>query len=161
MPRLERERAAKLALLEALAASQRAVARMLESTADLHERFPGEKPEEAAAMLSRLAALQLRMCETLLGLKLRRVSRGRPAGPWLADGRLRARIGEGAFAWSGLPAVAPDAPSELARRRMPRRGNGDARVPRGDDGMRALSAAVKTRRREAADSGMTDRGEPE
>jgi len=90
MAGLERERAAKLALLEALAASQRAVARMLESTADLSARFPGERPENAAAMLARLAGLQLRMCESLLGVKLRRVAHGRPAAPWLASDRLHA-----------------------------------------------------------------------
>jgi hypothetical protein len=90
MAGLERERAAKLALLEALAASQRAVARMLESTANLNARFPGDRPEDAAAMLARLAGLQLRMCESLLGVKLRRVARGRPAPPWLASDRLRA-----------------------------------------------------------------------
>lgn len=89
--RMGREREAKLAMLEALASSQRAVARMLESTADLNARFPGGRPEDAAALLARLAALQLRMCEALLGVKLRRVMRGRPAAPWLADGRLRAR----------------------------------------------------------------------
>jgi hypothetical protein len=97
VPRLNREREAKLALLEALASSQRAVARMLESTADLNARFPGKRPEDVTAMLARLAALQLRMCESLLGAKLRRVMHGRPADPWL-DGRLQARSGTGASA---------------------------------------------------------------
>jgi Zn-dependent protease with chaperone function len=95
MPRLERERAAKLALLEALAASQRAVARMLESMADLNASCPGGRPEDVTAMLARLAGLQLSMCEALLGVKLRRMSRGRPAEPWLAADHLRAGSGQG------------------------------------------------------------------
>ena len=95
MPRLEREREAKLALLEALASSQRAVARMLESAADLNARYPAERPEDAAALLARLAALQLRMCESLLGVKLRRLQYGRPSAPWLAGSRLRPRIADG------------------------------------------------------------------
>lgn len=87
MPRLNREREAKLALLEALAASQQAVARMLDSTAELHARSHGP-PENINLVLARLAGLQLRMCESLLDVKLRRVMQGRPAGPWLADERL-------------------------------------------------------------------------
>ncbi|REJ17037.1 MAG: hypothetical protein C6W59_07065 [Paenibacillaceae bacterium] len=127
MPRLNREREAKLALLEALASSQRAVARMLDSTADLNARFPGGKPEDVAAMLARLAGLQLRMCESLLGVKLRRVMQGRPAGPWLSDERLRMDGGQGE-APGGAPArtacLQVNAPAGKARSRKMRRGGG-------------------------------------
>jgi hypothetical protein len=147
MPRLNREREAKLALLEALASSQRAVARMLDSTADLNARFPGERPEDVAAMLARLAGLQLRMCESLLHVKLRRVMRGRPAGPWLADERLRARSGEVAAA-GDLPSLAA---CGQVRSRALRRGSGGA----------ADRSMAEKRRHIAADSRLTDGREPE
>jgi hypothetical protein len=137
MPRLNREREAKLALLEALASSQRAVARMLDSTADLHARFPGKRPEDVAAMLARLAGLQLRMCESLLNVKLRRVMRGRPAVPWLKDERLRARSGERAV---------------MAHSRESRYGSG---------GEAGRISAEKRRRGAAAESRLTDGREPE
>jgi hypothetical protein len=172
MSRLEREREAKLALLEALAASQRAVARMLESAADLNARFPARRPEDAAALLARLAALQLRMSESLLGVKLRRLHRGRPSAPWLAGGRLRPRNADG-----GPGGVAGEDSRTKTACRHARAPCGAARAggvsrARGGEGVRASSAPPGKSRLEArlrtaggtgrpADGRLTDGREPE
>ena len=86
MSLLTREREAKLALLEALARSQLAVARMLDCAADLAGRFPPADADGVREQLKRLAALQLSLAATANAVKLRELRRGSPSGPWLAAG---------------------------------------------------------------------------
>ena len=163
VPRLSREREAKLSLLEALASSQRAVARMLESTADLNARFPGERPEDAAALLARLAALQLRMCESLLGVKLRRAFRGQPAAPWLADGKLRAGSGGAADrTMAGRNRLSPTAAPGTGRLPPPVRAMRETGRRSADGRLTERHFAdVRLTERCSADGRLTDGREPE
>lgn len=85
MASLQREREAKVALLEALVRSQQAVARMLESTADLYCAGPAG-PGSGSEQLARLAALQYAMAGQLRGIRLRELRHGNAARPWLAAG---------------------------------------------------------------------------
>ncbi|MFC3800537.1 hypothetical protein [Cohnella sp. GCM10012308] len=82
MSRLNAEWEAKLAMLRAIARSQEAMARMLESAADVSATgIPS-----AAALREHvrvLTGLQAEMARSVTGVSWAPPKQGRPAGPWL------------------------------------------------------------------------------
>lgn len=82
-PRHRRALEARLSMLESLARSQAAVARMLESAADA-ARCADIPARLIRQELRALARVQSAMLETVSGTRLRRIRRGGPpAPPWL------------------------------------------------------------------------------
>jgi len=79
------EREAKLELVAAIARSQMAIARMLESLADLSQlpRFEAGAVTENIRLLSNL---QQSLAESVIGTRLCERRTGRPGQPWLAAG---------------------------------------------------------------------------
>lgn len=82
MSRLNAEWEAKLAMLKAIARSQEAMARMLESAADV-----GATGAPSASVLREhvrvLTGLQAEMARSVTGVSWTRPKQGRPARPWL------------------------------------------------------------------------------
>ena len=84
-------REAKLELVVSVAQSQRALARMLESTADLARL----SPLETRAVLENirlLTNLQQSLTEAVVGTRLCERKAGKPGVPWLAEGPFMPRI---------------------------------------------------------------------
>ncbi|MCC3378654.1 hypothetical protein ACFQ5D_11395 [Paenibacillus farraposensis] len=79
---MRREREIKLDMMESIAASQHAVARMLSSLADLtpHADVSAARLEETIRILSNY---QGRITQMLAGIPIRRQVFGKPAQPWL------------------------------------------------------------------------------
>ncbi|WP_068500454.1 hypothetical protein [Paenibacillus kribbensis] len=79
---MRREREIKLDMLESIAASQHAVARMLSSLADLtpHTDMSATRLEETIRILSNY---QGKITQMLAGIPLRRQVYGKPTQPWL------------------------------------------------------------------------------
>lgn len=79
---LQREREIKLDMMESIAASQRAVARMLNSIADVtpHSDISAKSMEEHIRLLG---GYQARMAQMLSGISLRHPIHGTPAPPWM------------------------------------------------------------------------------
>jgi hypothetical protein len=79
---MRREREIKLDIMESIAASQHAVARMLSSLADLtpHADMSAARLEETIRMLSNY---QGEITQMLAGIPLRRQVHGKPAPPWM------------------------------------------------------------------------------
>lgn len=79
---MRREREIKLDMLESIAASQHAVARMLSSLADLtpHVDMTATRLEETIRILS---SYQGEITQMLAGIPLRRQVYGKPTQPWL------------------------------------------------------------------------------
>ncbi|MDI4644395.1 MULTISPECIES: hypothetical protein [Cohnella] len=82
MSRLNAEWEAKLAMLKAIARSQEAMARMLESAADISA---AGMPSAAALRehVRVLTGLQAEMARSVAGISWKPPKQGRPAGPWL------------------------------------------------------------------------------
>lgn len=82
MSSLGKERESRIELIRSIALSQRAVARILNSIADVSEASPGM----AKCMrdnLSSITALQLTMADMVSGVRIRRLRHGQPSSPWL------------------------------------------------------------------------------
>ncbi|MEC4567808.1 hypothetical protein L8C07_17810 [Paenibacillus sp. CMAA1739] len=79
---MRREREIKLDMMESIAASQHAVARMLTSLADLtpHVDMSASRLEETIRLLSNY---QGKITQMLAGIQLRRQVYGKPTKPWL------------------------------------------------------------------------------
>jgi hypothetical protein len=86
MNMLHRENELRLAILEAIARSQQALASIIESVAAASDlRMTGADSEQTARELEALARYQLVLAEKLLSLKLRHIRNGEPGKPWLSD----------------------------------------------------------------------------
>ncbi len=79
------EREAKLELVAAVARSQAAIARMLESMADLSRLSPFEA-RAVTENIRLLANLQRSLTESAVGMRLCERRTGQPGRPWLATG---------------------------------------------------------------------------
>ncbi len=79
------ERQVKLELVAAVAQSQRAIARMLDSLADLSHMSPLDS-RAAAENIRLLTNLQQSLTEAVVGTRLCERRSGQPGRPWLADG---------------------------------------------------------------------------
>ncbi|MGW9526394.1 hypothetical protein ACWHAM_01325 [Paenibacillus terrae] len=79
---MRREREIKLDMMESIATSQHAVARMLSSLADLtpHADMSATRLEETIRVLSNY---QGKITQMLAGIPLRRQVYGKPTQPWL------------------------------------------------------------------------------
>ncbi|EFM08960.1 hypothetical protein PaecuDRAFT_4425 [Paenibacillus curdlanolyticus YK9] len=83
MSRLQhKERAVKLELAASIARSQHALARILESIADVAERSD-PLARTLKENVERLARMQQMLMESATGLRLGKPRLGRPAEPWL------------------------------------------------------------------------------
>ena len=82
---LQKEWEARIELIRSIAKSQQAVARILESIADVS----GHSPEMAKALrdnVASLTAMQLSMAETIAGMQMKSAKkRGSPVKPWLKN----------------------------------------------------------------------------
>ncbi|MBW7474520.1 hypothetical protein K0T92_07160 [Paenibacillus oenotherae] len=85
MSLLRKEQESRIELIRSIARSQGAIARILDSIADISEHTPEVKKSIRENMRS-LTAMQLTMAETVSGLRMRRVRQGSPARPWLHQG---------------------------------------------------------------------------
>ena len=85
MSRLMKEWEARIELVRSIASSQQAIARILNSVADVSEQSPGMAKSIRENVRS-LTAMQLTMAESVAGVRLRRPRRGIPAKPWLNEG---------------------------------------------------------------------------
>jgi len=79
------EREAKLELVVSVAHSQRALARMLDSVADLARLSPLEA-RAALENIRLLTNLQQSLTEAVVGVRLCERKKGKPGIPWLAEG---------------------------------------------------------------------------
>jgi hypothetical protein len=77
-----REQEVKLELVASIARSQQAIARILESVADVCSSTPGAA-EKIRDNLRVLGGMQQVMVEAVTGVRSRRVQTGRPSRPWL------------------------------------------------------------------------------
>ncbi|WP_274649451.1 hypothetical protein [Paenibacillus humicola] len=84
MSLLVKEWEARIELLRSIANSQRAIARILDSVADVSGHSPG-MAKSIRENIRSLTAMQLTMAESAVGVKLRRPKCGRPARPWLHE----------------------------------------------------------------------------
>ncbi|RXZ81205.1 hypothetical protein EBB07_16065 [Paenibacillaceae bacterium] len=82
---LQREREVKLELIASIARGQNALARVLESVADLSEQSPA-LTKSIREQVRLLTGIQLTMAEMLTGTRLRNYRLGKPGKVWLADG---------------------------------------------------------------------------
>ncbi|MCK6076169.1 hypothetical protein [Paenibacillus silvae] len=84
MSLLQREREVKLALIESIAHSQQALARILDSVASVssHSEVSARSLAENIRLLSRY---QEEMSRMVTGVRLSRISYGEPGLPWLKD----------------------------------------------------------------------------
>jgi len=76
---------ARIELIRSIARSQQAMARILDSVADIAEHSPGMAKSIRENVRS-LTAMQLAMTETVTGVRMRRPQTGNPAKPWLHEG---------------------------------------------------------------------------
>jgi len=82
MSLLLKEWEARLELIRSIAGSQRAIARILDSVADISGQSPG-MAQSISGNLRHLTAMQLTMAETVGLLRLQRPTLGVPERPWL------------------------------------------------------------------------------
>ncbi|WP_426252682.1 hypothetical protein [Paenibacillus pabuli] len=84
MSLLRREQEAKLALIESIAHSQQALARILDSVASVsaHSEVSARSLAENIRLLSRY---QEEMSRMVTGIRLARIQHGEPGTPWLKD----------------------------------------------------------------------------
>lgn len=82
MSLLRKERESRIELIRSIARSQGAIARILDSIADVTEASPGMSKCMRDNLRS-LAALQITMAEMTTGTRIRRVRTGSPTNPWL------------------------------------------------------------------------------
>jgi len=110
----EREIRIKLDILESVARSQRALARLLESAADVYEASPA-LAARLRENLEQLADCQQALVRLIAPIRLPRTKPGRPGKPWLAHPvrPASAEPGKSAPAETGAAAdAAPDAGGE-------------------------------------------------
>lgn len=81
---LRAEQAAKLEMITSIAHSQEALARILDSVADVsaHSQSAAKQLSENIRLLTQY---QSAMCEMLLGISLHRIKYGAPSSPWLNE----------------------------------------------------------------------------
>ncbi|WP_019532826.1 hypothetical protein [Paenibacillus ginsengihumi] len=84
MNRLEAQELVKLHILQSLARSQRALARMIESMADLSE-ISGAAARDLAEHAEAIARCQRAIAANIAGVRFRRIRRGRPGKVWFSD----------------------------------------------------------------------------
>ncbi|MDR9748929.1 hypothetical protein [Paenibacillus taichungensis] len=84
MSLLRREQEAKLSLIESIAHSQQALARILDSVASVsaHSEVSARSLAENIRLLSRY---QEEMSRMVTGIRLARIQHGKPGVPWLKD----------------------------------------------------------------------------
>lgn len=84
MSLLQREQEVKLALIESIAHSQQALARILDSVASVssHSEVSARNLAENIRLLSRY---QEEMTRMVTGIRLSRIRHGEPGLPWLKD----------------------------------------------------------------------------
>jgi len=84
MSLLQREQEVKLALIESIAHSQQALARILDSVASVssHSEVSARSLAENIRLLSRY---QEEMSRMITGIRLARIRHGEPSLPWLKD----------------------------------------------------------------------------
>jgi|HigsolmetaAR203D_1030402.scaffolds.fasta_scaffold00356_8 hypothetical protein len=81
---LEREIRIKLDILESVAKSQRALARILESAADVYDHLPA-LAGRIGENIEQLADCQRALADLLVPLRIPRKKKGLPGKPWLAS----------------------------------------------------------------------------
>ncbi|TYA10887.1 hypothetical protein FRY98_24250 [Paenibacillus faecis] len=81
---LQEEEAVKLKLIESIARSQMAMARILDSLADVSVHS-GETARHLAANITILAKYQDAMARTVCGIRVHRVHYGTPSSPWIMN----------------------------------------------------------------------------
>jgi hypothetical protein len=84
MSLLMKEWEARIELVRSVARSQQAMARILDTVADIAEHSPGTAKSIRENVKS-LTAMQLAMVETVTGVRMRRPQTGSPAQPWLHE----------------------------------------------------------------------------
>ncbi|MEO2206307.1 hypothetical protein ABGV42_21540 [Paenibacillus pabuli] len=91
MSLLQREQEVKLALIESIAHSQHALARILDSVASVtaHSEVSARNLAENIRLLSRY---QEEMSRMVTGIRLARIQQGEPGLPWLKDPEYAVRI---------------------------------------------------------------------
>ncbi|WP_458123910.1 hypothetical protein [Paenibacillus sp. Z3-2] len=91
MSLMRREQEAKLALIESIAHSQEALARILDSVASVtaHSEVSARSLAENIRLLSRY---QEEMSRMVTGIRLARIQHGEPGLPWLKDPGCAIRI---------------------------------------------------------------------
>ncbi|MBJ6363816.1 hypothetical protein ACFOQM_21550 [Paenibacillus sp. GCM10012307] len=87
MSRLEKEWEVKMELIASITQSQAALARILNSVADLTEHSPG-MAKRLQENLASLTGLQEMIARKIAGISWRRPSRGKPGRIWLAHEKL-------------------------------------------------------------------------
>jgi len=87
MSMLHRENELRLAILEAIARSQQALASIIETVAAARDVSVAVSDSDQAAreQLEVLARYQLVLAEKILRLKLRHIRNGEPGQPWLSS----------------------------------------------------------------------------
>jgi len=81
----QRESELKLDILASLARSQKALAAMMETLADMSPRFSGEDRAAALKEIGAISSLQRALAEKILMVKLRPVRKGAPGPHWIAE----------------------------------------------------------------------------
>lgn len=94
MSRLEKEWQVKMELVASITQSQSALARILNSIADLADHSPN-LAKRLKDNVSSLTGLQEMIARNLAGITWRRPSRGKPGRIWLANTSLRVARGDG------------------------------------------------------------------
>ncbi|NOU96521.1 hypothetical protein GC093_25360 [Paenibacillus sp. LMG 31456] len=86
----EEENRTKLHILNSLARSQRALARIIESMADMTESSAssGTAADKLVEQLEAISRYQRQLTEKISGIRIRKFRRGTPGKPWLSR-RLR------------------------------------------------------------------------
>ncbi|MDF2961184.1 MAG: hypothetical protein K0S39_2919 [Paenibacillus sp.] len=86
----EEENRTKLHILNSLARSQRALARIIESMADLAESSAssGASADNLTRQLEAISRFQRQLTEKITGIRIRKFRRGTPGKPWLS-GKVR------------------------------------------------------------------------
>lgn len=84
---LREEREAKLEIITSIAHSQEALARILDSVADVsvHSQVVAKQLSENIRLLTQYQSV---MCEMLLSISLHRITYGNPSSPWLNENYL-------------------------------------------------------------------------
>ncbi|MFD0678896.1 MULTISPECIES: hypothetical protein [unclassified Paenibacillus] len=82
----EEENRTKLHILNSLARSQRALARIIESMADMAERSAssGTAADKLVEQLEAISRYQRQLTEKISGIRIRKFRRGVPGEPWLS-----------------------------------------------------------------------------
>jgi hypothetical protein len=84
----QRQEELKLDIVASLARSQRALVRILESVADTIQESPPSS-EELLKLLKVIAEHQIVLSSKLVGIRLRRLRRGKPGKPWMHTSLVR------------------------------------------------------------------------